>query len=229
MRLATKIDLRSRRAVIVAGLVAGAMLTVPSGAFAAAPFFKSGNDGYSGPSEGSATKVREGHHGSGALLTSVSGAADQAGYGLVGVKGGNATAKTFGALSEVETQFNVTQGICAGGAPRWAIDLASPTKPKQSQFLIVYFDNSHQPYGGCESGLQQETNIIDNPATGWFVGNADSASTYSEVLASYGSWKLVDIEVIVDAGWAQTGQPNPNVQQVLLQNLKVNSSTFFVP
>jgi hypothetical protein len=35
------------------------------------------------------------------------------------------------------------------------------------------------------------------------------------------------VEVIVDAGWAQGSQLNPNIQQVLLQNMKINNKTYF--
>jgi len=230
MRHAGRIHLRPRHAVIAASALAAILGASLSVALAGGPpptFFMSGTNGFKAPSKGAAVTVAEGLGGTGALLTSISGAPDEAGYGLVGVKGGGAIGKTFGELKDVETQFNVTQGTCVGGAPRWEIDLANPSNPKQKQFLLVYFDNKHQPYGGCGAGAQQESNIINNSSTGWFVGYANSASTYGEVLASYGSWTLQDVEVIVDAGWAQGSQLNPNIQQVLLQNLKINSATYF--
>jgi hypothetical protein len=36
-----------------------------------------------------------------------------------------------------------------------------------------------------------------------------------------------DVEVVVDAGWDQGTQLNPNIQQVLLQKLKINDNTYF--
>jgi len=123
----------------------------------------------------------------------------------------------------------MTQGTCGGGSPRWAIDLKDPNS-KNTQFLLVYFDTQHEPFGGCNAGTQQEMNIIGNasPATaGWFIGNANAPTTYSAVSAAYGTWKVQDVEVIVDAGWAQGSQINPNIQQVLLQKMQINNKTYF--
>jgi len=213
---------------VALGLGAVGVASAAGGPTASGPFFKSGTNGFPAPSKGAAKQVDEGAGGQGALLTSISGATNEAGYGLVGVHfdGG-----TFSQLSDVETQFNVTQGTCVGGAPRWAIDLKDPHS-SNTQFLLVYFDNgpTHQPFGGCNAGAQQETNIIGNasPASeGWFIDNANAPTTYSAVLATYGTWKVQDVEVIVDAGWAQGSQLNPNIQQVLLQKMKVNNKTYF--
>jgi hypothetical protein len=201
------------------GIAAAAGPPTPSG-----PFVKSGDNGFPAPSKGAAKKVDEGAGGKGALLTSVSGAANQAGFGLVGVHFDNGT---FGQLSDVETQFNVTQGTCAGGAPRWTIDLQDPHNPKNTHVLWVYFDNLHQPFGGCNAGAQHEANIIGSPTNGWFIDRSNTPSTYAQVNATYGSFKVEDIEVVVDAGWDQATQLNPNIQQVLLQELQVNNETYF--
>jgi hypothetical protein len=203
------------------GVASAAGPPTPSG-----PFFDSGTNGFPAPNKGAAKQVDEGSGGQGALLTSLSGGVNQAGYGLVGVHFDG----TFSQLNDVETQFNMTQGTCVGGAPRWAIDLQDPNNPKNTQGLLVYFDTQHEPYGGCSAGAQPEMNIIGNasPATaGWFIGNAGAPTTYMAVNTTYGTWKVQDVEVIVDAGWAQGTQLNPNIQQVLLQNMKINNKTYF--
>lgn len=217
-----------QHAAIVGGAAATAVAFALPGAFAAgapAPFFQHGNNGFPAPSNADARQVDEGLGGQGALLTSISGGTNQAGGAVVGVNGGDGTAKTFGALNDVETDFNVTQGTCVGGAPRWVVNLVNPST-KKTQFLIVYFDNDHAPYGGCAPGTQHESNIMSS-SSGWFVGNANGPTPYNEVQSTYGSWTLKNVEVIVDAGWAQGSQLHPNVQQVLLQNLKVNNASYF--
>jgi hypothetical protein len=188
------------------------------------PFLQHGTNGFPSPNNGAAVNIDEGLGGKGALLTSISGAPNEAGYGLVGVRPGG----TFSSLSDVETQFNVTQGTCVGGAPRWVIDLKNPSNG-QTQFLQVYFDSNagHQPFGGCNAGAQQETNIINNPTTGWQVDQQNAFEPYALINATYGSWKVQDVEVVVDAGWDQGTQLNPNIQQVLLQKLKINDNTYF--
>lgn len=192
MRGIRRIHLRSWHALVVVGAAAAVLAGTLTQASAAGPpgaFLKQGNNGFPAPNDGAAKKVDEGVNGNGALLTSISGGTNQA--GLVGVPGGDGTA--FGALTDVSTQFNVTQGTCTGGAPRWEIDLINPSNPKDTQFLLVYFDNSHGAFGGCNAGTQQETNITNNPTTGWFVGNSSTPETYSQVNATYGNWKLKDV------------------------------------
>lgn len=210
-------------AVVGATAASAAAIALP-GAFAGgapAPFFAHGTNGVSG-SNGSAKQIDEGAGGQGALLTSVG-----SGYGNVGVNGGDGTAKTFDGLKDVETQFNVTQGACAAGSPYWVIHVVDP-KSKNTQSLLVHFDTSHDPYGGCDPGTHQEGNIIADPTTGWFDGyHANAPSTYSQVEQKYGTWALKNVEVVVEAGYAQNGPLNPNVQQVLLQNLKINSASYF--
>jgi hypothetical protein len=217
---------RSVVAFAVIGMVAiGAVNAFASDPAPSAPFFKSGTNGFPAPNNGAAKQLDEGRGGQGALLTSLSGATNQAGFGLVGVHFDG----TFGQLSDAEAQFNLTQGTCVGGAPRWEIDLQDPST-KATQFLLVYFDTQHEPYGGCSAGAQQEQNIIGSAspaANGWFVGNANAPTNYDAVHAQFGSWKVQAVEVIVDAGWAQGSQLNPNIQQVLLQKMKINNKTYF--
>jgi hypothetical protein len=203
------------------GIAAAAGPPMPSG-----PFFDSGTNGFPAGNKGAAKQVDEGSGGQGALLTSISGGTNQAGFGLVGVH----FPGTFSQLTDVETQFNVTQGTCVGGSPRWSFDLQNPNNDKDTQFLLVNFDTQHEPFGGCNAGAQQEANIIGNTspaAAGWQVDNQNGFSTYAQVNAQYGTWKVQDVEVIVDAGWAQGTQLNPNIQQVLLQNMQINSKTYF--
>jgi hypothetical protein len=210
--------------MVTAGGVAGAFASGdPGPPNPSGPFFQHGTNGFPAPSNGAAVNIDEGLGSHGALLTSISGGTNQAGFGNVGVH----FPGTFSQLSDVETQFNVTQGTCQGGAPRWQIDLKNPSNPSQTQFLLVYFDNNHQPFGGCNAGAQQETNIINSPTTGWFVGNANLPETYTQVNTTYGTWNVQDVEVIVDAGWDQGSQLNPNIQQVLLQKMKINNNSYF--
>jgi hypothetical protein len=232
MRMVTEhVSIRTR--VLISAIAATALVAGGVGASAfgvdnssGGPFLKSGTNGFPSPNAGAAVVVNEGHDGKGALLTSISGGTNQAGFGLVGLKGGQGAPSTFGGLTDVETQYDLTQGTCVGGAPRWAFDLRNPTNSSQTASILVYFGT--QPFGGCSGGAQQEPNVFSPSSnTTWFVNNSNTPQTTSQVEATYGSWILIDLEAIVDAGWAQGTQLNPNIQQVLLQKFKVNSKTFF--
>ncbi|HEY2814508.1 MAG TPA: hypothetical protein VGJ03_13670 [Acidimicrobiales bacterium] len=217
---------RTAIAIAAVTMVAAGLTQVAWATAAYPPFYKSGTNGFAAPSKGASLLIDEGDGGQGALLTSVSGAANQAGFGRVGVH----FSGTFSQLTDVETQFNVIQGTCVGGSPRWQIDLQDPANANNTQFLWVYFDTQHEPYGGCNAGTQQEANIIGTTspaANGWFVGYANAPSNYDVVNTQYGSWTVSDVQVIVDGGWAQSAQINPNIQQVLLHNMKIYTKTYF--
>jgi len=215
---------RWQHAAIIGGTAATAAAIALPGALAAgppAPFFEHGTNGVAG-SDGAAKQIDEGAGGQGALLTSVG-----SGYGNVGVNGGDGTAKTFGALTDVETEFNVTQGTCVGGSPRWVFHVSNPSNPKDTHYFWVYFDNTHAPSGGCDAGTQQDGNLIGGTTPQWYVDGSNTAETYGDVNSQYGSYVLKNIEVEADSGWAQDNTLHAHVLQVLLQNLKVNNASYF--
>jgi len=168
-------------------------------------------------SSGAAKKVRESGGGLGAMLTSVND-----GYGLISVNLPATT--TLSQLTALSTGYEVTEGTCSGGAPRFSVVVlpAGDHRLKDAQSLLVYFGT--QPYGGCNA--QQGLSTEDATQGDWWSGN--SYESYSAALASAGTDRLVAVQVAVDAGWNQT----PDVQQVLIQNLTVGisgSNTTFFP
>ncbi len=171
-------------------------------------------------SSGQAKKVKEGNGGDGALLTS-----NNYGYGLASVSIPNGT--TLSDLTALNTGYEVTEGTCSGGAPRFQVVVLAPGAPKRdAQEFDVYFGT--QPYGGCSSntGLTTEDATQDD----WWLAPGNSYETYSEAQAAMGSDKLLAVQVAVDGGWAQS----PTTQQVLIQDLTVgingvNRSFFPLP
>jgi len=205
---------------------------VPAAQFTAAPpppppgqpQLSSGNNGYPAPSNGAAKQVDEGIGGQGALLTSI-----DYGYGLVSIKGD--PHDVFGDLTNLSTQYSLTQGTCGGGAPRWQIDLLPPNDNNMNDAVSLYVNFGTQPYGGCTgAGPYTESNIFDpSSGTEWAVGPGNPSFTTSQVEATYGAYRLLDAQVAMDGGWAQ---PAPNLQQVLLQNLTIGldgTNTSFYP
>jgi len=168
-------------------------------------------------SSGAAKKVKESNGGEGALLTSVND-----GYGLISVNLPSST--TLSELTALSTGYELTEGTCAGGSPRFAVVVLPPgdRRLKDAQVLWVYFGT--QPYGGCTPAVGLTT--ADATQSEWWSGNNNQ--TYSQALAAMGSDRLVSVQVAVDGGWSQT----PDIQQVLIQNLTVGingSNTSFFP
>ncbi len=167
-------------------------------------------------SSGAAKKVKESGGGVGAMLTSVND-----GYGLISVNLPATT--TLSQLTALSTGYEVTEGTCSGGAPRFSVVVlpAGDHRLKDAQAFWVYFGT--QPYGGCTP--QQGLATDDATQGDWWTGN--SYQSYSSALASAGTDRLVAVQVAVDAGWSQT----PDVQQALIQDLTVGingtNTTFF--
>ena len=148
---------------------------------------------------------------------------DDFGYGLVSSAFRSGT--TFAQLGSVETDYNLTKGTCAGGSPRYQIDLSDGT-PADDVSLYVYFGTA--PYGGCNPGPNYEDEIIGGTAPQWFVfgagNNGNTPMTYSQILSTYGSYNLLDVQIAVDGGWAQTGG---DTQSVSITNWEINGKYFF--
>jgi hypothetical protein len=155
-------------------------------------------------SSGSATKVKR-KDGGGALLTSTN-----YGYGSIAVH--IPSPVTMNALTALNTDFEVNEGTCSGGSPRFAVVVRPPEArgSANDQTLLVYFGT--QPYGGCASQVSQTT---DATQADWWTGYGEK--TFAQTLSLYDSWRLIAVEVDVDGGWDQS----PDVQQVLIQNLTV--------
>lgn len=169
-------------------------------------------------SSGGAKKVQEGNGGEGALLTS-----NNDGYGLISVS--IPTGTTLSDLTALNTGYEVTEGTCSGGAPRFQVVVLAPgARKKDAQVFDVYFGT--QPYGGCPSntGLTTEDATQDD----WWLQPGNSYESYSEAQAAMGSDRLLAVQVAVDAGWDQSPD---TTQQVLIQDLTVGingtNMTFF--
>ncbi len=159
-------------------------------------------------SSGAAKKVNEGSGGAGALLTS-----NDYGYGLISVNIPHGT--TLSDLTALNTGYEVTEGTCGGGSPRFQVVVLAPGAPKKdTQVFYVYFGT--QPYGGCTS--QQGLTTEDATQDDWWLAPGNSYESYSQALAAMGSDQLISVQVAVDGGWDQSPY---TTQQVLIQDLTV--------
>ena len=130
------------------------------------------------------------------------------------------------AAHEPSTDYELTQGVCGGGSPRYQIDLQphGDSNPADAVSLYLYFGTP--PFGGCTSGQHTEGEVIGGTAPQWFAfgggANSNVALTYSQARATYGNYQLVDAQVAVDGGWSQNG-----TQQVSITNWEINGEVFF--
>lgn len=144
---------------------------------------------------------------------------------------------TFSDLKTLQTDYAMTWGSCAGGSPRWQIDVLPPgtTVNKKNlanaKNIFVYFGSV--PTSGTNAcpeadGSEQKTgNYIGTGGPGDTPGRYDSsqaggtqASTYTATETQFGSWEVVGVQLVVDGGWSQT--QSDHEQQVVVDNVDVN-------
>jgi hypothetical protein len=205
-------------------LALGAGLSLPTHAAGDAkpqqPRYLSGSNGDPNGS-GSAKTVTAPNGSQAAQLTSV-----HYGYGVVSA--GYPASTTFSQLSQLSTQYILTQGSCLGGAPRYQIDLQPHGDTNLNDGVSLYVNFGTPPYGGCPSGsLQAEPNIIGGTTPQWQIFgtgyNSNSFYTYQQIESMFGNFQMLDTQIALDGGWAQQG----DTQQALIQNWDVNGTVFF--
>ena len=135
---------------------------------------------------------------------------------------------TFGQITQLAAEFNVTDDDCGAGSPRFAIKVGDKN-------VFVYLGPA-----GTFSGCAQNTWI----STGNLVGTADACrvdtsqiapgtqcSTWAAAVALVGSQAVQSVSLVVDASW--TGSASPafadKEQTVLVRNVQLNDKTYLVP
>jgi hypothetical protein len=132
---------------------------------------------------------------------------------------------TFSSLTTLSAEFNVTDDDCKAGSPRFQVRVQTPTGEKN---VFVYLGPAPS-FTGCA----QNTWILSGNLIGSTDGRFDTSqiqagtqvSTYAQALALVGSLPVTNMSLVVDSGWAFADTE----QTVLVRNVKINTSTFYVP
>jgi len=133
-------------------------------------------------------------------------------------------------ITQLATEFNVTDDDCGAGSPRFQVQIGGKN-------MFVYLGPA-----GTLTGCTQNTWL----SSGNLVGTADACrvdtskftggtqcSTWAAALTLLGSQAVEKISIVVDASWNSPSQANPaftdKEQTVLLRNAKVNDKTYLEP
>jgi hypothetical protein len=166
--------------------------------------------------QGDATIVAGGNPGNAAQLRSD---ADSV-FGLVDF---DVSGLTFAQLTELATDFNVTNDQCGGGSPRFQINVQTASGTEN---IFVYLGPSPTFTGCAPATWQSSGNLIgNNDACRWDTSQlaaGTQCSTYTAALASFGTLPITGIQLVVDAGWSAVASVNDGEQTVLVDNVRIN-------
>jgi hypothetical protein len=127
---------------------------------------------------------------------------------------------TFASLATLSAEFNLTDGSCGGGSPRFDIALGN------GQTVGVHFGPSPNFTGCAEDTWTSTGNVIGNNDAGRYeIRPGTPFTTYAQVLAAVGSQPVTSITVAVDGGWSQSAKK----QVAQLRNVNINGQVSLVP
>ena len=132
---------------------------------------------------------------------------------------------TFSSIATLSTEFNVTDDDCSGGSPRFQIQVQTPSGAKN---VFVYLGPAPS-FTGCSPNVWIASGNLIGSTDGRFdtsqVQAGTQVSTYAQAQALVGSYQVTGISLVVDSGWAFADKE----QTVMVRNVKINDSTFFIP
>lgn len=170
---------------------------------------------------GDATLVAGGNPGMAAQLRS------DASPGFGGVDFDVAT-MTFAQLTQLSTDYNITDDQCGAGSPRFQINVSTTSGTKN---IFVYLGPSPL-FTACAPGWQSSGNLIGNNDacrydTSQIVAGTQ-CNTYAGTLAIANALGLTitGIQIVVDSGWNAVASVGDGEQTNLVDNVRINNDTF---
>lgn len=126
---------------------------------------------------------------------------------------------TFGGLSSLSTEFNVTDDGCIGGSPRFQIQVGGKN-------VFVYLGPS-PTFTGCTLNTWLSSGNLVGTSDACRVDTSQHApgtqcSTWAAAVALLGSQTVTGISLAVDSGWALADKE----QTVLVRHVVVNGKTY---
>jgi hypothetical protein len=123
---------------------------------------------------------------------------------------------TFGSLTQLSTDFNVTDDDCKAGSPRFQINI-------DGKNVFVYLGPTPS-FTGCASGWLSSGNLIGSSDARFDLTQFGGPfyGTYQDALALLGSHTVTGIQLVVDSGWAFADAE----QTILVDNVRINGTTY---
>lgn len=135
-----------------------------------------------------------------------------------------ATSTTFASLSNLSTDYNVTDDNCMAGSPRFQITVNTSTTTTSLKNIFAYI-GPEPSYSTCtQNTWASSTNVLSGARfldTSQLPGGT-FYDTYAHALSAYGSYQVTSVQLVTDSGWAFSDME----QTVLVDNVMINGELF---
>jgi hypothetical protein len=135
---------------------------------------------------------------------------------------------TYGELTTLSTDYNVTDDDCGGGSPRFSVDIDTNSDSVSDGNVVIHFGPSPS-FTNCLPGWQTTGNLIGNEDAGRYdyshVGGS-GFTTYSGMPTGLADGTVLGITLVVDSGWSADASGGDGEQTVLADNTVINEMTF---
>jgi hypothetical protein len=123
---------------------------------------------------------------------------------------------TLSQLTTLSAEYNITEGSCAGGSPRFQLNI-------DGKNVFVYLGPTPS-FTGCASGWTSTGNLATNTELRVDLSQYGGAqySTWAQAVSLLGSHAVTGINFAVDGGWALTGKK----QVVQVRSVAINGTTY---
>jgi hypothetical protein len=138
---------------------------------------------------------------------------------------------TFGEITQLSAEFNVTDDDCGAGSPRFQIKVGGKNvfvALGPAGTLTGCTKNTWLSSGNLTLAQASECRVD----TSQFAGGTP-CSSWAQAVALLGTQAVEGVSLVVDASWDSPTQTNPaftdKEQTVLVRNVTLNNRKFFVP
>jgi hypothetical protein len=136
--------------------------------------------------------------------------------------------KTVSNITNLSTDYYVTAGDCGGGSPRFQLEVDMNNDGNPDGSIFVYVGDA--PSFNCPQSFQRwksTGNLMTSTDTRFdssqLAGGA-YGKTAAQTLATFGSKKVLYVDLVVDGGWAVGGN-----QDVLVDEAEYNATALSGP
>lgn len=138
---------------------------------------------------------------------------------------------TFSGISQLSTDYNVTDDDCGAGSPRFQLNMDTDGDGDFDGNVFVYIGPSPS-FTGCDATTGWQT-------TGNLIGNEDACrydtsqivagtqcNTYSgaaTIFSGLSDHEILGVQLVIDSGWNAAATNGDGKQTILVDNVMVNN------